>query len=101
MAAWIDPYDLGPEESRHIQILKTPATISATTLPHIGIWCDPTITCACLIRRNKWPRAKSAKIALATRNPEACELMEAHSGSRSPTCQQKTRLRFWPPQRLS
>src|SRR5205823_2467312 len=43
----------------------------------VGIWCVPTITRAWLTRRNRWPRAKSAKTTLATRNPEACELMVA------------------------
>src|SRR6266480_1055703 len=67
------------------------AMISATTLTHIGIWYVPTVTCACLTRRTTWPMAKSAKITLATRNPEACELigrciLTAGFGFANPEC---------------
>jgi hypothetical protein len=63
------------EASRHIQMQRMAATISATQLTPIGIVWLPTMTWACLISRRRWPMAKMPKMMLATRNPVFGEFM--------------------------
>ncbi len=59
-------------ESLHSQKLSAAAIRAATTLTQSGMWCLPTITCACVTNLQTCPKANSPKRRLATRSPRIC-----------------------------
>jgi hypothetical protein len=66
---------LGVRASFHIQTLRPPKMMQASTLGHNGIGCPATSTSGRITSRTNCAMAIRPNTTLATRNPVICEFM--------------------------